>query len=401
MVSFGLVMEHDKSEIFHFSRAHNDSNPELDLSAIGAPTLKPKTYWRYLGFYFDRRLSFKEHVRFYSTKALSTVKAMGMLGNSTQGLLPLQKRLLYRSCVVPIATYGFRLWYFAGAPTKAQVSLLVTMQCKAAFWILGAFHTSPTGGIEALAGLIPIHLHLKKLVKRSCLRTATLPSQHVLMSLLSARNSKGASPHSQSLALLTDAQSTRLKSPLLDTEVALLNLTERFSPLDSEMCPGYRLLDNFPDRVFFYPCDRSNESFRTSHLRALDWLHHETSSDPSTLVVVTDASIISPRNMQAVSTAHFWRLGVQVSLSKAPAGQATVLDAELFAIRLGVAKATSFNIKHIILITDSLSAARRAVDASVHLDQAHSLSVVYALREFLTQHPDTSIDFWDCLSKAQ
>ena len=44
MASFGLVMEHNKSEIFHFSRAHNDSNPELDLSAIGAPILKPKTY---------------------------------------------------------------------------------------------------------------------------------------------------------------------------------------------------------------------------------------------------------------------------------------------------------------------------------------------------------------------
>ena len=53
MVSFGLVMEHDKSEIFHFFRVHNDSNPKLDLSAIGAPILKPKTYWRYLGFYFD------------------------------------------------------------------------------------------------------------------------------------------------------------------------------------------------------------------------------------------------------------------------------------------------------------------------------------------------------------
>ena len=32
---FGLVMEYDKSEIFHFSRTHNDTNPELDLSAIG------------------------------------------------------------------------------------------------------------------------------------------------------------------------------------------------------------------------------------------------------------------------------------------------------------------------------------------------------------------------------
>jgi len=176
MASFGLVMEHDKSENFHFSRAHNDSNPELDLSAIGAPILKPKTYWQYLGFYFDRRLFFKEHVWFYSTKALTTVKAMGILGNSTRGLLPLQKRLLYRACVVSIATYGFRLWYFSGAPTKAQVSLLATMQRKAALWILGAFRTSPTGGIEALAGLIPIHLHLKKLVKRSCLRAATLPS---------------------------------------------------------------------------------------------------------------------------------------------------------------------------------------------------------------------------------
>jgi len=79
------------------------------------------------------------------------------------------------------------------------------MQRKAALWILGAFRTSPTGEIETLAGLIPIHLHLKKLAKQSCLRTATLSSQHTLLSFLSARNSKGAHPYPQSLALLTDA----------------------------------------------------------------------------------------------------------------------------------------------------------------------------------------------------
>ena len=44
MVMFGLVMEHDKSEIFHFSKVYNDLNPDLDLSAIGALTFKPKTY---------------------------------------------------------------------------------------------------------------------------------------------------------------------------------------------------------------------------------------------------------------------------------------------------------------------------------------------------------------------
>jgi len=134
---------------------------------------------------------------------------MGMLGNSTQGLLSLQKWLLYQSCVVLIATYSFHLWYFAGAPTKVQVFLLATMQCKAALCILGAFCTSPTGGIEALVGLIPIHLHLKKLVKQFYLRAATLPFQHILMSLLSAWNSKGTCPHSQSLALLTNLRLTQ------------------------------------------------------------------------------------------------------------------------------------------------------------------------------------------------
>ena len=126
------------------------------------------------------------------------VKAMGMLGNSSRGLLPLQKCLLCCSCVVSIATYSFRLWFFAGAPTKAQVLLLVAMQWKAALWILGAFNISPTSGIKALVGLIPIQLHLEKLVKRSCLRTATLPLQHALMSLLSAKHTKGAPPYPQS-----------------------------------------------------------------------------------------------------------------------------------------------------------------------------------------------------------
>ena len=87
MVTFGLVIEHDKSEIFHFSRTHNDLNLELDLLAISVPTLKPKIYWRYLGFYFNQHLSFKEHVWYYSTKALSMVKEIGMLGNLFRGLL--------------------------------------------------------------------------------------------------------------------------------------------------------------------------------------------------------------------------------------------------------------------------------------------------------------------------
>ena len=122
------------------------------------------------------------------------------------------------------------------------------------------------------------------------------------MSLLSARNSKGTRPHPQSLALLNDAQCACLKGPLLDTEASLLNLTERFNPLDAEATPGCRLLDSFPDRISFHPCNRSSLKDRNTHLESLDRLCLEASSSSSTLVVVTDASAIPPRNMQAISS---------------------------------------------------------------------------------------------------
>ena len=76
--------------------------------------------------------------------------------------------------------------------------------------------------------------------------------------------------------------------------------TSRIIPLQ-----GCRLLDNFPDHVSFYLCDRSNGHTRKLQFDVLDRLCHEAFSDSSTLVVATDASVIPPRNMQTVSVAHF------------------------------------------------------------------------------------------------
>ena len=52
--SFGLIIEHSKTEIFHFDRSHGPFNPPpLNLSPIGGPILRPKESWKYLGFIFD------------------------------------------------------------------------------------------------------------------------------------------------------------------------------------------------------------------------------------------------------------------------------------------------------------------------------------------------------------
>jgi len=81
--------------------------PSLDLSDIGSLILKPKDTWKYLGFIFNRKLSFHQHINFYTNKAISTIKYIKVFRNFTRELIPLQKHLLYRSCILPIALYGF------------------------------------------------------------------------------------------------------------------------------------------------------------------------------------------------------------------------------------------------------------------------------------------------------
>ena len=112
-------------EVFHFSRSQRVFNPpSLDLLEISSPVLKPKNTWRYLEFIFNRKLLFHQHIDFYANKAISTIKYMKVLDNSTRSLISQQKQLLYRSCVLLIALYGFQLWFYKKAPLSYPLRVL-------------------------------------------------------------------------------------------------------------------------------------------------------------------------------------------------------------------------------------------------------------------------------------
>jgi len=130
---FGLLIKHSKTEIFHFSRSQGTFNPSsLDLSPIGSFFLIPKDIWRYLGFIFDRKLYFHQYIDFYTNKAISMVKYMKILGNSTRGLNSQQKYLLYRNCALPIALYSFQLWFYSKVSFSYLLKLLEKLQRWAA-----------------------------------------------------------------------------------------------------------------------------------------------------------------------------------------------------------------------------------------------------------------------------
>ena len=126
---FSLVVKHSKTEIFHFNRSHGVFNPPpLNLSSLGGNILLSSNTWKYLWFIFNRKLTFHQYVDFYANKAISTVKCIKMLSNSSHSINPLQKCLLYRSCILPITLYGFQLWFYNCAPMAYHIKTLNKMQ---------------------------------------------------------------------------------------------------------------------------------------------------------------------------------------------------------------------------------------------------------------------------------
>ncbi|RXW13928.1 hypothetical protein EST38_g11928 [Candolleomyces aberdarensis] len=401
----GLALEHDKTELFHFTRARTGFDRSLDLGYApytGNNPLKPKTFWRYLGFYFDGKLTFKEHVRYYTTKALTTVMAMRMLGNSTRGLSPRNKRILYRACVVPIATYGHRLWYYEGAKTKGALKSLNSMQRKAALWITGAFRTSPTGGVESLAGLPPISLHIQKLSQRAIYRTATLLDTHPIRSLMRGEHAKAATPNLGASCWMSVARQKNICDAITETGAKLDRLTEVFSLCAEENTPGLRLMDRHQDRVSFNDFDPKAEDALLKRHHLLDSTYRQAIASHTAVCFGTDCSVPKRTAHQATASFVMNGAGREPVTSTWVTGRVLSACAELFAIRSAITRATMLEgCSRIIIFTDSMAAARRSVDPSVHSGQAHSLAVCKALGEWFSNGEDRSLEFISAPSKLK
>jgi len=257
---FGLVVEHSKTEIFHFNKSHGSFNPPyLDLSSLGGNILQPNETWKYLRFILNRKLTFHQHIDFYANKLISTVKCIKILGNSTCGINSLQKYLLYRPYILPITFYGFQLWFYNHTPMAYYLKVLGKMKRRVVIWILGAFKTSLSYGIEAIARLVPIKLHLQKLGGRSQLRAYKLPPNHLVCSLIDSQINISPSLKSVTFDLLINQQRSLVKGHLVDMANRYNKYISPFAPLDLEFSSGLRVIDYFSDHILFNVCDKDKD----------------------------------------------------------------------------------------------------------------------------------------------
>ena len=375
LLDTGLVMKHSKTKPFHFTRARHSSNPSINLSSVGEPIISPKPIWQYLGFYFDCKLNFHYHMHFYATKCLFTLNAIKILGNSSQGLLSIQKRLLYRTCVLPIALYGFQLWFFKDALLIKNLTELKKMQWKAALWITGAFQTLLSKGIKAIAGLIPITLHLHKLNGQHHLCYTSIPPSHAINSLLDSQHTTCQPPHRVATSKLTAKQQVNLKSPIKDINEHLNSVRNCFNPLHPLFSPGSRVVDHFPSRISFHSSSSSSSSSNEhlyQHLQNLDHALKSSQTSPNNIAVIADGGV--KKSHVATAVTHIWSDNSIIKYLQVHSINVTSIEAKLMAIHTGLIPAMEIdNIHVIIVITDSISMAKKILEFKV--DPLHPCSL--------------------------
>ena len=197
--------------------------------------------------------------------------------------------MLYRCCILPITLYGFQLWFYKYAPLSYFLKALGKMQRRAAIWILEAFKTSPTEGIEALVGLIPIKSHLQKLGDKLQLHASSLLSNHIIRTLIDSLFGFPHYWHSSFLNFFTDQQKTKIKGHLVDSNNRSYGTFPSFSPLHLELSPDLRIIDTFSDCFSF---NLSNKEKNDKHcLQQLDLMVIESFLLQSIAIIVMDASI--------------------------------------------------------------------------------------------------------------
>ena len=273
------------------------------------------------------------------------------------------------------------------------------MQRRAATWILGAFKTSPLEGIEALAGLMPIRFHLQKISKRSLIRSFKLPDNYILKNLLNddPPSVKPSNPHN--IGSLTNHQKSLIKGHLPDSHTKTLGIFPSFSPIDPEFSPGNRITDIFSNRFSFNLVNKKVENCNKIRGQELDKMVLRCSSDSQTALVITDTSI---KNDIATSISHIHSYNRPLVKTVHYASFITSTEAELFMIRCGINQACVINnVSKIIMVTDSIHAAKKIFDSGSHPYQIHSAAILSELCTFFSSNESNIIEFWECPSKLR
>ncbi|KAK1219503.1 hypothetical protein PQX77_017770, partial [Marasmius sp. AFHP31] len=231
------------------------------------------------------------------------------------------------------------------------------------------------------------------MAKRAALRGSTLTGTHPLRVLFPSGLSQRADRHPLSMTSRPHPRAKKIVGPVPDMVATMPEVTEWFDLADGLAAPGNRIRDLFPNRICFDKSPKASDQEAEGESRSdhLDRLLLGCEWDPEGIVVATDASVPPSTRHQLVAGFEAYVGGERVFGSCFASGRVLAPCAELAAIRFA----------RITVFTDSIAAAEKAVDPSLHSGQAHSLAVCKALNEWLLGDDDREIKFVEVPSSAK
>ena len=251
-------------------------------------------------------------------------------------------------------------------------------------------------GIEAIAGLIPINLHLWKLGRRLQLHTQSLSLNYLIKSLLKSRYFFYHNEYHLSMEKLTNKQKLKVKSSIIDTNNRLNGIIYSFDPFNNEFSPGNRFIDMFPSCFSFYLSDRK------SALKLERYIFANSMKSSSMLQLILKQQLSYWMWVSKTKLLHLllmFTFMIPLSSKLSTMLSITSTKAELFAIRYELNQAIQLsNIEYIIVIADSIHAAKKIFNLLIHPYQVQTLVISKEIREFFERSHHNSIDFWNCLS---
>ncbi|KJA20098.1 hypothetical protein HYPSUDRAFT_142665 [Hypholoma sublateritium FD-334 SS-4] len=134
----------------------------------------------------------------------------------------------------------------------------------------------------------------------------------------------------------------------------------------------------------------------------LDGIRDEAHMEPNTIYGATDASVPAKKKYQALAGFALFQGDERVDSARYVSGKVLAAEAELSAICFAVVRATQVpGCTRIVIFMDHIASAKKALDASIHSGQGHSLVVCRTLLVWLDTNPLNILKFYNCPSKAE
>ncbi len=136
---------------------------------LGGKALELHASLKYLGLEIQRNLSWTSHVTTRINKCKFLLHKCKGLISTLWGLSPYKMDWLYKAVIRPKLTYGALVW--SHKITMSMSQKMAKLQRLAMVAITQPLRSTPTAGLEALLGWIPLPLHAQEVGLRAYQRT--------------------------------------------------------------------------------------------------------------------------------------------------------------------------------------------------------------------------------------